>query len=100
VWASGFSADPIAASYLVLVGSIAGYRRALDARSGEVLWTFDAWRDFDTVDGGRASGGAFDAHGAMVAGDVMVISSGYRYVGQQRGGNALLTFRLDDNDGG
>jgi hypothetical protein len=36
----------------------------------------------------------------MVAGDVMVISSGYRYVGQQRGGNALLTFRLDDNDGG
>jgi polyvinyl alcohol dehydrogenase (cytochrome) len=98
--AYGLSAAPIAASDLVIVGSIDGYLRALDARSGEVLWTFDAWRDFDTVDGGRASGGAFDAHGAMVAGDVMVISSGYRYVGQQRGGNALLTFRLDDNDGG
>jgi polyvinyl alcohol dehydrogenase (cytochrome) len=98
--AYGLSAAPIAASDLVIVGSIDGYLRALEARSGEVLWTFDAWRDFDTVDGGRASGGAFDAHGAMVAGDVMVISSGYRYVGQQRGGNALLTFRLDDNDGG
>jgi len=44
------------------------------------------------------SGGAFDAHGAMIADDLLLVSSGYSYVGQQRGGNAFLVFQIGVDD--
>ena len=46
-----------------------------------------------------ASGGGFDAHGPMVADDILVVSAGYGYVGDQRPGNALLVFQVEgDNE--
>jgi hypothetical protein len=34
----------------------------------------------------------------LVADDLLLVSSGYGYVGQQRPGNALLVFQLDPGD--
>jgi hypothetical protein len=45
------------------------------------------------VNGVAAKGGAFDAHGPMLAGDQLIVSSGYGTFGQ-RGGNAFLVFEL------
>jgi hypothetical protein len=48
------------------------------------------------VNGKAATGGAFDAHGPMLAGDQLIVSSGYGSF-YQRGGNALLVFELTRN---
>ena len=63
-----------------------------------MLWSYDAWREYDTINATPASGGGFDAHGAFLADDLLVVSSGYAYVGDQRPGNALLVFEVADND--
>lgn len=90
----GISAAIIATPDLVFAGSLDGYLEAYDAASGALLWSEDSWQDFKTVNGVSASGGSFDAHGPMVAGDQLMVSSGY---GQffQRGGNALLVYQLE-----
>ncbi|MYE23497.1 MAG: PQQ-binding-like beta-propeller repeat protein, partial [Gammaproteobacteria bacterium] len=92
----GISAAISIANDVVLAGSIDGYLEAIHVESGEVLWSFDAWRDFDAVNG-TATGGAFDAHGPMVADDLVIVSSGYGSF-DQRGGNALLVFALEGAD--
>lgn len=94
----GLSAALLASNDLVLSASMDGYIEAFAAASGERLWSYDAWRDYDSVNGVPTSGGAFDAHGPMIAGDQLIITSGYGYVGRQRGGNALLVFALESND--
>jgi len=92
----GLSAAAIAANDIVVTGSMDGYLEVLHAQSGERLWSYDAWRSFDTVNGVSAVGGGFDAHGALLADDLLVVSAGYAYVGQPRGGNAFLVFEVDD----
>ena len=94
----GLSAAPLATRDLVFVGSMDGYLRALQAETGEMLWEFDAWQNFVSVNDVITTGGAFDGHGPMVAGNTLVVSAGYSYVGQQRGGNALLVFHLEEHD--
>ncbi len=91
----GLSAAPLATNNVVIAGSMDGYLEVLAADTGKKLWSFDAWRDFDSVNATETAGGAFDAHGPMVADDLLVVSAGYGYVGQQRGGNALLVFQVD-----
>ena len=70
----------------------------LNANSGEELWVHDAWQDYESVNGIPTSGGAFDAHGAMLADDLLIVTAGYGYVGRQRGGNALLVFQTEGDD--
>jgi len=94
----GLSAAAIAANDIVVVGSIDGYLEILDARDGHSLWSHDAWRDYPSVNGVSASGGGFDAHGPMLADDLLLVTSGYFYVGDQRPGNAFLVFQLVDTD--
>ena len=74
-----------------------GYIEIHDAADGRRIWHFDAWKEFQTINSTTAQGGAFDAHGPMVADDLLMISSGYAYVGAQRGGNAFLVFQLSDD---
>ena len=64
-----------------------------DVWTGEVVWSYDTWRKFDGVNGETAIGASIDVHGPMVAGDMLLIQSGYGQHGQA-GGNALLAFRL------
>ncbi len=90
----GLSAAITAANDVVVAGSMDGYLEVVTAATGKAVWTHDAWRDYDSVNGVPTSGGAFDAHGPLLADDLLVAISGYGYVGRQRGGNAVLVFRL------
>lgn len=92
----GLSAAPIATNDVVITGSMDGYLEINRATDGERLWFYDAWREFKTVNNIAAEGGAFDAHGPMVVDDLVFVTAGYSYVGQQRGGNAFLVFQLAD----
>ena len=90
---SGTSAAIVATPDLVFAGSLDGQVSVYDARTGEVVWSYDTWRKFESADGEAAGGGSIDVHGPMVAGDMLLIQSGYGQHGQA-GGNALLAFRL------
>jgi polyvinyl alcohol dehydrogenase (cytochrome) len=75
----------------VFSGSADGGLRAYAAKDGAVLWTFDANRSFETVNGVEARGASFDGPGPVVAnGMVYVLSGDAGFVG--RAGNVLLAF--------
>lgn len=77
----------------VFSGSQDGGMRAYDAKTGAVLWTFDANKDFDTINGVKANGASFDGAGPVVAGGRLYLLSGNSgFVG--RPGNVLLAFKL------
>lgn len=95
VCSPGLSAAIIAVPDLVFAGSLDGKLEAFDAASGKVLWSYDSWRDYaNTVNGVPAHGGAFDAHGPLLAGNQLMVSSGYNSFGE-KGGNAFLVFELE-----
>ena len=89
----GVSAAVIATDELVVAGGLDGRLHALDAQSGESLWSYDSWRSFDAVNGVKTEGGPIDVHGPLVIGDMLFVTSGYETFGQ-KSGNALLAFRL------
>lgn len=90
---TGMSAAIVATSELLFAGGLDGWLHAYDAETGEILWTYNTWKDFETTNKVPAHGGAIDVHGPVVAGDMVFVQSGYATFGQQ-GGNALLAFRL------
>ena len=90
----GYSSAMMASNDIVVIGSMDGYLEILLASNGELLWSHDAFREYPTVNAISASGGAFDAHGPMIADDQLFVSSGYGYVGDQKPGNAFLVFKL------
>jgi polyvinyl alcohol dehydrogenase (cytochrome) len=78
----------------VFSGAHDGGLRAYSSRDGRILWTFDANRDFPTVNGVKANGASMDGPGAVVAGGMLYVNAGYGgLVG--RPGNVLLAFGLD-----
>ena len=91
----GMSATVLVTPEVVFAGGLDGLLLGLDAKTGEELWRFDANQSFETVNDRDAHGGAFDAHGPMVKGSQLMISSGYGSFGQV-GGNAFLVFELND----
>jgi polyvinyl alcohol dehydrogenase (cytochrome) len=71
-----------------------GGLRAYAAKDGAIVWSFDTNRPFQTVNGVPANGGTMDASGAVAAGGMLFVNSGYNsFVG--RAGNVLLAFRVD-----
>ena len=73
-----------------------GVLRALSTADGKPLWQFDTVRDFMTVNGVAARGGAMGAPGPTVAGGMVFLGSGYTGLGNGRGGNVLLAFEAAD----
>jgi polyvinyl alcohol dehydrogenase (cytochrome) len=94
----GLSAAILATDELVFAGALDGYLRAYRAATGEVLWQYDTWREFTSVNGLPAEGGAIDVHGPVLADDWLFVQSGYGSFGQ-KGGNVLLAFRVTDTTG-
>jgi hypothetical protein len=94
----GLSAAIIATNDIVVAGSMDGFLEVFSAATGELLWSHDSWRKYAAVNAIETTGGAFDAHGPMIADGLMVVTSGYGYVGRQRGGNALLVFQVGAAD--
>ena len=76
---------------VVFSGSLDGHLRAYSTRDGTVIWDVDTIRNYDTVNGVKATGGAIDGPGAVVAGGMVFVNSGYMRFGGQPG-NVLLAF--------
>ncbi len=79
---------------VVFSGSMDGHLRAYSTAGGRVLWSVDTARDFVTVNGVKAHGGAICGPGPVVVGGVLYANSGYP---APRGlpGNVLLAFSID-----
>ena len=79
---------------IVFSGSMDGGIRAHAADDGTIVWQFNTNRDFDTSNGVKARGGAMDGPGAVVAGGMLYVNSGYvSLIG--RPGNVLLAFGVE-----
>ena len=77
---------------VVFSGSSDGAMRAFAADSGKVIWEFNTNREFQTVNGIKASGGSIDAAGPIVVNGMLFFNSGY-FLG--RPGNVLLAFAVE-----
>ena len=76
---------------VVFSGSADGGMRAYAAETGEIVWTFDTNREFESVNGVAANGGSMDGPGPVVAGGMLFVTSGNGgIVGTP--GNVLLAF--------
>ena len=78
---------------VVFSGALDGHLRAYSARDGKVIWDFDSVRTFAAVNG-TGNGGSMDGPGAVIAGGMVFVNSGYGNWGGQPG-NVLLAFSLD-----
>lgn len=79
---------------VVFSGGVDGRLRAYAAETGAILWDYDTARSFESVNKVPARGGAMDAAGPAIAGNMLFVGSGY---GQWGGlpGNVLLAFTID-----
>jgi polyvinyl alcohol dehydrogenase (cytochrome) len=75
----------------VFSGSMDGHIRAYSTANGNVIWDFDTAKSFKTVNGIPAKGGALNGAGAIVAGGMVFVNSGYPRQGGSPG-NVLLAF--------
>ena len=90
----GLSSAITATNDIVITASMDGYLEVMGAGDGKLLWSNDTWKSYDSTNGVEVSGGSIDSHGPMVVDDLVMVSSGYRWITNQRGGNAFLVFQL------
>ena len=90
----GVSAALTAIPGAVIAGHQDGKIRIYDKEDGEILWSFDALREFESVSGVPASGGGFSGPGSAVRNGYMAMNSGYG-IYYHMPGNALLLFSVD-----
>ena len=79
---------------LAFSGSWGGHFRAYSTKTGEIVWDFDAVRDFETVNHVAAQGGSFNGGGPAIANGMVITTCGYGFVGGKPG-NVLLAFSVD-----
>jgi polyvinyl alcohol dehydrogenase (cytochrome) len=79
---------------VVFSASMDGHLRGYNAEDGKVIWEFDTARQFQTVNGVKATGGSIDGPGPVVINGMVFISSGYSRFGGMPG-NVLLAFSAD-----
>ena len=60
---------------VIFSGSLDGHLRAYSAEEGKILWDFDTVREYETVNGVHASGGALNGPGAVVVGGMLFVNS-------------------------
>ncbi len=88
---TGVSFAPIGFPGVVFAGGTDGYVRAYDTATGKVLWHFDTAREFKTVSGEMAKGGAIGRSSIMIGNGMVYVGSGYARIP----GNVLLAFSID-----
>lgn len=91
-WAAA-SAPVTATDELVFVGGLDGVLRVHASRSGELLWSYDTIRVYDTVNGVAAKGGSIDSAGPVLIDGKLILNSGYDKF-REIPGNALIVFEL------
>ena len=95
-----YSASLSVSNDLLLAGSLDGVVKAFHTRDGSELWSLDTATDFTDINGTPGNGGTIDSVGVVVAGDGLLVNSGYstfrgvdgRY--QAGAGNALFVLSL------
>ncbi|MEH6586208.1 MAG: PQQ-binding-like beta-propeller repeat protein [Halioglobus sp.] len=95
-----FSAAVSVTNDVLFAGSLIGTMKAYATDDGRELWSYDASQDLEDINGLPGEGGTIDGAGFVVAGDGLVINSGYtvifggvgRY--QAGAGNTLFVLRL------
>ncbi len=95
---SGCSAAMISAPTLIrgalFAGSNDGALRVFSTKDGSIIWEFDTNRQFETLNGVRAGGGAIQGPGPTIVGGMVYLNSGYGdHLG--RPGNVLLAFSVE-----
>jgi polyvinyl alcohol dehydrogenase (cytochrome) len=88
------AAAPTVIDGVVLSGSADGGIRAYSTKDGSIIWTFDTNPVFETVNKVKANGGSLIGPGAVVAGGMLFVTSGYGSH-NGRGGNVVLAFGVD-----
>jgi polyvinyl alcohol dehydrogenase (cytochrome) len=76
---------------VIFSGALDGHIRAYSAEDGKVIWDFNTLREFPTVNGVKANGGALNGGGPVVANGMVLVNSGYDHFGSITG-NVLLAF--------
>lgn len=92
------TAQPAAVSLIpgvVFAGSLDGHLRAHDVETGRIIWDFDTARQFRTVNGVEARGGALNGPGPTIVDGMLYVVSGYGTFGWMPG-NVLLAFSVED----
>ena len=89
----GMSAAISSTDQLVFAGSLDGNLNVYDSVSGEILWSFDTFGDFESVSGDTALGGSIESDGPVLYKGHVLINSGYQF-GARMPGNALMVFTL------
>jgi polyvinyl alcohol dehydrogenase (cytochrome) len=79
---------------VVFSGAMNGYLRGYSTTDGKIIWEFNTWQDFTTVNGVPAKGGSINAAGPTIAGGMLFSNSGYGMFGGAPG-NVLLAFGID-----
>ena len=95
-----YSASLSVSNDLLFAGSLDGVVKAFDTRDGTEKWSLDTAVNFTDINGVSGNGGTIDSVGVVVAGDGLLVNSGYntfqgvdgRY--QAGAGNALLVLGL------
>lgn len=77
---------------IVFTGGWDGVMRAVDAKTGKVVWRYDTKRTFDTINGIPGKGGSLGQAGAVVVDGVVYVASGYIGMQNGTGGNVILAF--------
>ena len=80
---------------VVFSGGWDGMLRAFSTEDGRPLWAFDTKREFVTVNGEPAHGGAMGSAGPTIAGGMLFVGSGYVFGGVSSPGNVLLAFSIE-----
>jgi polyvinyl alcohol dehydrogenase (cytochrome) len=88
----GLSGAPTVIDGALIAGSLDGFVRVFDAKTGEVLFKFDTATSFDTLNGVPGKGGSVDNASIVATNGTLFVASGYGMFGQPPG-NVLLAFR-------
>jgi polyvinyl alcohol dehydrogenase (cytochrome) len=80
---------------VVFSGGVSGILRAYATADGRLLWETDTERDYTTVNGVPAHGGAMNGPGPTIVDGMLYVDSGYALWGG-RPGNVLLAFSVRD----
>ena len=88
----GLSAAPTVIDGTVIAGSLDGWLRVFDEKTGAELWKFDTATAFDTMNGVKAHGGSIDTASIVGVNGLLLVNSGYGMFGQAPG-NVMLAFK-------
>jgi polyvinyl alcohol dehydrogenase (cytochrome) len=91
---AGQGSAPTAIPGAVLSSGLDGGLRAYSSTDGSIIWMFDTNRDFQTINGVTARGGAMDHGGPVVVDGMLYVNSGYGGF-TAHPGNVLLAFGVN-----